>query len=126
MLFKVYYYAAGAAHPGHYSYAINYDLRQGRLIELGDLFKPDAAYLAAISATCIADLKERGVLAWEDGALPKAENYKTWNITPDGLQITFDEYQVTAYAMGPQTVIIPYAKLIDMARTDGPLAPFLK
>lgn len=126
VLFKVYFYAAGAAHPGHYSSAINYDLRQGKVIALADLFKPGTAYLDFLSTTCITDLKSRDVLAWEDGALPKEENYKIWNITPDGLLITFDEYQVTPYAMGPQTVMIPYAKIKDLARADGPLAPFLK
>lgn len=124
--FKVYFYAAGAAHPGHYSSAINYDLRQGRVIALADLFKPGADYLNFISTTCIADLKARDMLAWEDGALPKAENFQSWNITPDGLLITFDEYQVMPYAAGPQAVMIPYAKLTDLARPDGPLAPYLK
>lgn len=120
------FYTAGAAHPGHYSYAINFDLRDGKTLNLEDLFLPNSAYLQTISDVCIADLKARDRLDWGDGAAPKPENYLVWNITPDGLLITFDEYQVTSYAMGPQSVVVPYAVLQPYFRPSGPLAAFLK
>jgi hypothetical protein len=121
VLLRFSYYSAGAAHPGSYSRSLNYDLRSAKEIALAELFQPGSDYLGIISSGCLADLKKRDILAWEDGALPKAENYSVWNITPDGLQITFDEYQVAPYAAGPQVVVLPYAKMVGIVRDDGPL-----
>ncbi len=123
--YEISFYMAGAAHPGHYAYALNYDLQNGRVIELDELFAEDAQYLEMLSETCLEDLRERGRLEWEEGALPEEENYQVWNITPDGLLITFDEYQVASYAAGAQTVMIPYTTLEPVLNPDGPLREFL-
>lgn len=125
VLINVSFYMAGAAHPAHYSHAITYDLNQGQVLALEDLFQPGAAYLETLSVLCLEDLEARGVLAWEDGASPKPENFRVWNITPGGLQITFDEYQVAPYAAGPQTVLIPYEQLSEIIHPEGPLAGFI-
>jgi hypothetical protein len=124
---------AGGAHPNYDFYTITYDLKQGRELKLSDLFKPGAKYLEAISAYATRDLRSRkgpesnenlGLAQdiFAEGAEPKAENYKSWNITKKGLMFTFDPYQVAAYAYGSQTVIIPYARLKEIARPDGALA----
>ncbi len=125
VLYQISFYSAGAAHPGHTALSLNYDLQNGKVLALPDLFQPGSAYLDTLSSDCIQDLKSRQVLDWEDGALPKAENFQVWNITPNGLLISFDEYQVSSYAAGPQSVLIPYEKLKDIARPDGPLKPYL-
>ena len=122
VIFKVGYYMAGAAHPGYYSHTINYDIGQGRVLALEDLFQPDATYLETLSAFSLDDLKKRGVLEWEDGALPKPESYQNWNVTPNGLIITFDEYMVSSHAAGAQTVIVPFAAIQNIIRSDGALA----
>lgn len=122
ILFQISFYSAGAAHPGHYSHALNYDLRAGKVLSLDDIFL--AGYLDMISSTCLSDLKNRGVLEWEDGAQPVPENYQVWNITPEGLLITFDEYQVASYAAGPQSVMVPKDILQPLLRPDGPLAGY--
>ena len=124
--FEVEQYAAGAAHPGHATYVLNYELATGRLLPLATLFRGDADYLKAISDYSVAELKKRGTLLFEDGAEPKAENYLVWNLRQNGLLITFDEYQVAPYAAGPQTVLVPYAVLRDVLDPEGPLAPFAK
>ena len=116
------FYMAGAAHPAHYSHAITYDLSAGRVLALEELFQPGSAYLETLSTFCLEDLAARGTLAWEEGALPKAENFQDWNLTPGGLEIMFDEYQVAPYASGPQTVLIPYERLKDVMNPEGPLA----
>jgi hypothetical protein len=124
VLFHISFYSAGAAHPGSYSHAINYDLRTEKVLALEDLFLPDADYMNVISHACIEDLKTRQVLEWEEGALPSAENYQVWNITPQGLLVTFDEYRVASYAAGPQSVVVPYTKLMPILRPDGPLREY--
>lgn len=124
------YQFTGGAHGGSASTAFNYDLNSGRMLKLADLFQPNSGYLKAISAYCITTLtKELGDVDAEwlrNGAGPKPENFKSWNITPDGLQITFDAYQVAAYAFGPQEVVVPYSALKAFIKPDGALAAFVK
>jgi hypothetical protein len=127
----------GGAHPNQNYYTITYDLKQGRELKLAELFKPGAKYLAFVSDYATRDLQSRkdpdsgenlGLAQdiFADGAKPVAENYAKWNITRKGLMFTFDPYQVAAYAYGPQTVIIPYAKLKEIARPDGVIARMSK
>ena len=119
-------YSAGAAHPNSYSASINYDIKSGKQLRLSDLFATGKPYLQSISKGCISRLKNRlgeGADAeWlERGAGAKAENYKNWNLTTSGLEITFDSYQVAAYAFGAQLVFLQYSELKPMIRIDGPI-----
>lgn len=118
-------YTDGAAHPFHYSMTLNYDLEQGKKLSLEDLFTADTGYLNTISSYCISELSRRDIGfygGFEQGAEPLEENYRNWNITLDGIMITFDEYQVAPYAVGPQTVIVPYHELQSLINPKGPLA----
>lgn len=117
-------YYAGAAHPYLYSLAVNYDIGQGRRLALNDLFLPDSNYLEVISNYCTAELSKRGIgfEAFPHGTEPTPENYRNWNITMDGLMISFDEGQVVAYAAGPQMVVVPYSTLQTVTNPQGPLA----
>ena len=120
-------YADGAAHPYHYSLTYNYDLEQGKQISLEELFPADSDYLSALSSYCIAELSKRDIGfygGFQQGAEPTPDNYRNWNITADGLLVTFDEYQVAPYAAGPQVVSVPYSKLSTLINPNGPLALF--
>ncbi len=122
-------YVSGAAHPYHFSQTVNYDLGEGRDITLSELFLPNSSYLETIAAFCVAQLKSRDIgfdSSITQGADPTPDNYRNWNITNDGLLITFDEYQVTAYAAGPQTVVVPYSELKALIDPQGPLRKFVK
>lgn len=119
---------SGGAHPNYNYFTLNYDLKNGQELKLGDLFKPAAKYLQAISAFSLKSLQSRtsdgenlGLAQdiWEDGAKPTAENFKSWNLTRKGLMITFDPYQVGSYADGPQFVIVPYDELKSILKPDG-------
>jgi hypothetical protein len=125
--FDIQTYFTGAAHPGDTSQTVTFDLDQGRDILLEDLFVPDADFLAAVSRYCIDQLNTRdiGFQGFELGATADPGNYRNWNLTRDGLMITFDEYQVAPYAAGPQTVVIPYRQFAQIIRPDGPLALYL-
>jgi Protein of unknown function (DUF3298) len=120
-------YIAGMAHPYHMSYTLNYDLAKGKDIALSDLFLPSTDYLGALSKYCGTQLSTRDINFQEfsQGADPTATNYKNWNITPDGLMITFDEYQVAAYVAGPQTVTVPYSELKSLIDPNGALASLI-
>src|SRR6266508_1615589 len=117
------FYSDGAAHPGLYSITVNYDLGQGKELALSDLFILNSNYLEVISNYCIAELSKQPFfdVPFSEGAQPSPENYRNWNITPDGLMITFDEYQVAPYAAGPQKVIVPYSELQAVINLQGPL-----
>ena len=130
--FSVGSYYQGAAHPNTFSEVVNYDLKNGKLLKLADLFKPGAKYLQAIANYCIADLKkqakDKGLLDDEiqNGAAPNAKNYQNWTITRKGLGINFDAYQVGPYAAGPQYVLVPYSSLKEVINPEGPVAQFAK
>ena len=129
-------YSAGAAHPNSHSEVVNFDLKNGKSLNLSDLFQPGSKYLQVLSAYCIADLKKQDKSKGEDsmrdddwiqrGAGPEAENYGSWTVGKKGLGIVFDAYQVAAYAAGPQHVFVPYSALKDIIKPDGPLAQFAK
>jgi hypothetical protein len=126
VLFFVDGYVMGAAHPFHYSHTLNYDLGGARVLGLSELFTPGTDYLEMLASYSLEDLERQGALLWEEGALPLPENYQSWNITPVGLRISFDEYSVAPYAAGPQAVIVPYDVLADIIDPQGPLAPYLE
>ncbi len=127
ILFNIQTFYTGAAHPGDTSQTLNFDLQRGAELKLADLFQPNSNYLDAIANYCIAQLKTRdiGFDGFELGATATPENYRNWNITADGLMITFDEYQVAPYAAGPQTVVIPYSALAQIILPDGPLTAYM-
>ena len=123
--FKFYYlfYVNGAAHPGEFSHTVNYDLESGRELALSNLFLSNSNYLETISAYCIAELQKQPYSDsfTTNGADPVLENYRNWNITPEGLMITFDSYQVAPGAAGPQIVTVPYGDLKTEISPSGPL-----
>jgi len=132
--FNIGTYFQRAAHPNSNSRVLNYDLKAGKLLKLGDLFKPGTRYLQTISSYSIKDLKKqsqsKGDLLLDEeierGAGADPKNYQSWVITKKGLGITFDSYQVAPHAAGPQYVLIPYSALKDIVKPDGPLGPFVK
>ena len=122
------FYTNGAAHPGDFSHTINYDLGTGRELALGDLFLSGSNYLKTISNYCISELRKQ---PYSDsfttsGADPTLENYRNWNITPEGLMITFDTYQVAPGAAGPKIISIPYGQLQGVIDPQGPLREMLR
>lgn len=127
-------YYRGAAHPNSFSRVLNYDLRNGKPLLLAALFKPDAKYVQALADYCMKDLKKQSqardnVLddsSIQSGAGPDPKNYDSWTIRKRGLGIEFDAYQVGPYVAGPQFVLVPYAALKAVIKTDGPLGAYLK
>ncbi len=136
VLFDVSSYESGAAHPNSYSDVVNFDLKNGKLLKLADLFRPGAKYLQTIAAYSISELRKQSKQQGSDsmldedwiqrGAAADSSNYESWTITKKGVAITFDSYQVAAYAAGPQHVLVPYSALKEIIKPDGPLGQFVK
>jgi len=126
ILFTFFEYTGGA-HPNTLTESFNYDLNRNAPVNLADLFAPNSNYLQVISDYAIKELKKLETADNADeGAGPKLENFHSWNITFAGLRITFDRYQVGAYAAGEHEVVVPYSVLKPIINPDGILAQFAK
>ena len=119
-------YSRGAAHGSSLTVVLNYDVKSKKKVALADLFQPKSNYLNVISAYCVKDLQDQSkkndmLMADQikEGAAPRADNYGAWTITRKGLWITFDPYQVAAYAAGAQHVLVPYSALKSIVKPDG-------
>jgi Protein of unknown function (DUF3298)/Deacetylase PdaC len=126
VLFSFHSYSGGA-HPNTKTMSFNYDLNRSVALKLADLFTPNSNYLKVISDYCVNELKKLERASWaEDGAGPKMENFHSWNITPVGLKITFDPYQVGSYVDGEYVVVVPHSLLTPIIKSDSVLARFTK
>src|SRR6266545_2601626 len=126
VLFTFFEYSGGA-HPNTTTESFNYDLNRNAPVRLADLFTPNSNYLKVISDYSVRELKKLDtVSSVENGAGPKVENFHSWNITPAGLKITFDRYQVGPYVAGEHEVVVPYSVLKPIIKPDGLLAHFAK
>ncbi len=118
----------GMAHPYHFHRILNYNLETGKQIELDELFKPDSDYLLVLSSYAHDVLEKR--LADKDliteGTTPTPENFKCWNIKPNGLLITFEDAQVAPHSDGVQTVLVPYTVLKPLIADDAVIASCVK
>lgn len=106
-------FQAGRAHPYHNHRVLNFDLGTGKVLSLNDLFKPRSNYLNLLSRFSVkklnTKLQDKFMIA--EGTKPIEKNFQNWNLEPDGIVITFDEYQVAPYSYGPQEVEIPFETL---------------
>ena len=121
-------YFDGAAHPDQTSRTFTFDLVSGHQVKLDQLFLPGTNYLQVLADYCKIELAGRDIAfdTTATGADPLPDNYRAWNISVDGLVITFDAYQVAAYAAGPQIVTIPYMELQAIIDPSGPLEVYLQ
>jgi hypothetical protein len=123
-------YYSGAAHPNNYALVFNYDIENGRYLELDDMFNPDSDYL-----NVIANLSRQGLFeilkdndlealgtGIEAGTAPEQGNYQKFGFSDYGFIVYFDADQVAPYAFGPQTVEISFTELADYF---SPASPFI-
>ncbi len=129
VLFYIDSYNWGAAHGIHHPVTLNFDLKAGREIKLGQVFKPGSNYLRTVAAFCAEDLDRQfaskfpdGLGFFRDGLKPSAKNFRSWVVTRDGLVFIFEEYQVVAYADGEPKVLIPFGRLKEIMRHEGALS----
>jgi hypothetical protein len=108
------YSFTGGAHPTAQTRSLNWNPRLDRALVLADLFKPGTAYGQAIADYCRRELArlDLGDSDWlTRGTTFNDENYQRWNTTRAGLRLTFDQYQVAAYAQGSFEVTVPWGRL---------------
>lgn len=125
--FKVQAFITGMQRPYRRHRVLNYDLAEGRPLELNELFSPESNYLERLSNYAVSILTKR--FKNHDisisGASPMPENFKNWSLNPEGLRVTFDEYQIGSARYGTQSVLIPYSELNDIVAPDSTLGSCL-
>ncbi len=125
------YYFAGAAHPNNSSFSINYDLVNNKELTLDNILT--AGWEKKLSEICIKSLREQKNFPpgteddWiERGAGPEKKNFEVFNVTKEGILVTFVTYQVGSYAEGPSEVFIPYPEIKDIIKKDSMLKDFIR
>ncbi len=114
----------GAATAGCNAFVLNYDLRRNKKLNPNDLFKPRSAYVKTLMSYCEPEIRRRyGSLNLD--VLPvseRAKEYKQFGITPQGLNVMFDEYAVAAGSDGIVNVLVPFDAIKDKINPRSPLA----
>ncbi|MBQ7608991.1 MAG: DUF3298 domain-containing protein [Desulfovibrionaceae bacterium] len=100
----------GGPHPNLDVITLNYSLINGQRLSLADIFAlPDVA-LKLMSKVARADLQERYGTGRTHmlyrGTEPLIENFSSLTLTPTGISVNFQPYQVASWEMGVQKVDI--------------------
>jgi len=97
-----------------------------RRISLAELFAPGADYVARLAPLVLADLRAQGATWVVQGQVSSlsAHDLALYVLTPAGLSFTFPPYAMGPYVQGTFTVVVPYAKVLDMAAPNGALQAF--
>jgi hypothetical protein len=113
-------YSIGAAHGGQFSLAVNYDLRRHKQLKLADVFKPKSKYLEFLASYCTDAWKKLpdAQYLFEDRLTPTAEVFKSWNLTDNGIEFTFDSCEVAACVAGTKQIEIPFTTLKPRLRSQ--------
>lgn len=108
----------GQMHPIDYSETINYHLKRGRPLRANDVF--NRGYLKSFSDYSRKHLRERYVIPDENwlngGTEPKVMNFPNWNIVPDGVLLSFEDYQVGPHSFGQPQFLVPFSSLEGTTR----------
>ncbi|MDE5878902.1 MAG: DUF3298 and DUF4163 domain-containing protein [Desulfovibrio sp.] len=115
VIFNVYSYTGGA-HGNLVITCRNYDLASGRRLDFADLFKDPEKALGLMSAWAREALtKSLGEESDEEmireGTAPELTNFNELALTPSGITIQFQPYQVGPWSAGPQQVEMPLSAL---------------
>lgn len=109
-------YGWGAAHPLTGQISFLWSLDQQRALTADDILRKDSHWQTALLAPAIAKLKASGRAGWEGDELKKGvadglTDPAQWDLSADGLTITFGQYQVAAYALGMPEIRFSWAEL---------------
>jgi hypothetical protein len=108
----------GAAHPFGQLSTLVFDLDDGSPVTLSRVFTNEQAGLNALAAYIrplalkgneadIAPVKDTFLYGTE----PTEGNYSSWQPSPQGMVISFQDYQIGPYAMGEPHFTVPWSRL---------------
>lgn len=112
--YTVHWYGAGAAHPNHYFLTFNFLLNP--LIQVSNITEifdsPDKYFekLATYVRSILLNRKKEPFLDkdWVIKGTQSWDFFSAFSFNSKGLEISFEPYQVGAYATGSHFVLVPY------------------
>ena len=115
----MYYYAYQAAHGMTIIKSLTFNIHDGRVYKLADLFKPGCDYIKVLSDIICLQIKERDIQLLDEfkGIDPNQDFY----IADKCLVVYFQIYDITAYVYGLPFFPISVYQLQGIIREDGPL-----
>ena len=111
---------AGQMHPIDYYETINFDLKSGRQLRAKDVFKRGyLKQLSTYSRKYLTDHYEIVNDSWlQGGTEPKLDNFRNWNIVPEGVLLSFEDYQVSSHSFGQPEFVVPFTALEGTVRQN--------
>jgi hypothetical protein len=122
----------GGAHPATIAGSINFTVSNGATVSMGQLFTGTGApaVLSTQSRLLLtALLGPSGVDASfiNPGTTPLMSSFDTaWAFRKEGLEVTFQQYEVAPGSEGTPTIVIPWASLKSVIDPSGPAGPLVK
>lgn len=103
----------GDAHPNNTIYTINYDKMNHKIIDINDLVRRNSNILNLFSNESrkifqnkkeFKDPNMNQMLI--EGTMPNENNFRNFVMTPNGILLFFEQYQIAPYYMGAFQVLI--------------------
>ena len=126
------YEFTGGAHGNTQAEYLVLDLKTGNLIKTKDIFQANANVRTKLEALINEQFrKDQNIPAkttltefgMNSDKIPFSENFF---VTPKGIGFFYNADEIAAYAMGQFEIIIPFAKLKPLLKTDHPLKGLVK
>ena len=123
VLYSIWWYGAGAAHPNHNFRAFCFSLDPLIQIEsLQDIFTSPEAGLRTLQEHVREHFlarKDPGDETeysedWVNSGTEDWQSFQSFQFTKDGVEIFFPPYQIASYADGIKSVVVPYLALLDL------------
>ncbi|QOR66613.1 DUF3298 domain-containing protein [Cytobacillus suaedae] len=114
-----YTYHSQAAHGMTYIKSLTYDLKNGKLCQLKDLFKPGSNYIQRLSELIKLQIKERDIQTLDGFSTIRPD--QDFYIADKTLVIYFQLYEITPYVFGFPMFPIAVYDIEDIIKEDGPL-----
>jgi len=124
--YDLYVYYQGAAHGISGIFSTTFDPQTGSLLDLADVLVPGTApAVAALVEQHLIDDLYAGDVAEASAWLPVIDPaiLDDWVVAVDGLEFSFDQYEVGFGAMGSPTVLVPWSELAAVIDPTGPAGP---
>lgn len=101
----------GGAHNLTLISGVSFDRKTGKRLLLNDALPYIGKSVETISEVATAQFKEKfGEGFFSEGATSNPENFSSFVIEKDTVTFIFQQYQVAAYAFGPQAITFPRVK----------------
>lgn len=116
--FDMQFEGPGAAQSQDCVRTINYSVKDGKVLQLKDVFLKDIPYADILTVLSfdhfVSSPESPGFGLLLDGLKPIDSTYKNFSLSSDGMLISFDQDEIASSAEGVQSVLIPYDSISNL------------